>query len=111
MPYKNPDSPEAKEAGKEASRRWYAKNRDKQMASQKKSRARKADWVKAQKTKCVRCGFDHPAALVFHHRDPSQKEVEITRTVALGWSKDRISSEIDKCDVLCANCHAIEHRG
>lgn len=55
---------------------------------------------------CQRCGFNaHPAALHFHHRDPRHKEFK----VAVGnYSMAKRITEIEKCDVLCANCHAIE---
>lgn len=69
-------------------------------------------WLKELKSKlaCIRCGFDkHPSALHFHHKDPSQKEASIARAIRLGWSKNKFILEINKCDVLCANCHAIEH--
>ena len=57
---------------------------------------------------CIRCGFDDARALDFHHRDPKEKEFTIGR---VGWnvSRERLSAEIEKCDVLCANCHRIEH--
>jgi hypothetical protein len=61
---------------------------------------------------CIKCGFaGHHAALHFHHRDPSEKEFSLSRALTIGVSKDRILAEIAKCDVLCANCHAIEHGG
>jgi hypothetical protein len=55
---------------------------------------------------CADCGFrKHPAALQFDHRDPAEKEFSI----ASGWAfgKERIEREIAKCDVRCANCHAM----
>ena len=61
------------------------------------------------KIKCIKCGFDHPAALDFHHRDPSQKLNTIGDLKWAGASKERMQKELDKCDVLCANCHRILH--
>ena len=59
---------------------------------------------------CVRCGYgEHPAALDFHHRDPSQKEFSIADINRAGLSAENIQAEIDKCDLICANCHRIEH--
>ena len=58
--------------------------------------------------KCQKCGYDDClAALSFHHRDPTQKE--------MSWGHLRkrnlefIKKELDKCDLLCLNCHAKEH--
>jgi hypothetical protein len=57
---------------------------------------------------CVRCGYDeHDAALQFHHRDSSEKEFGISTGLTIGL--DRLKEEARKCDMICANCHAIEH--
>jgi hypothetical protein len=56
-------------------------------------------------TGCVDCGFrEHPDALVFSH-----VRGENRRSVALLYSGvwSRVLEEIAKCDVICANCHAI----
>jgi hypothetical protein len=52
---------------------------------------------------CQSCGYSKSvAAMVFHHRDPSQKDFQISgRTIS--WQ--RMQTELDKCDLLCANCH------
>lgn len=62
-----------------------------------------------QGKKCVRCGFDNPIALDFHHRNPADKKFAISRACISGIGKDRLDKEIAKCDLLCANCHRIEH--
>jgi hypothetical protein len=57
--------------------------------------------------KCNRCSENRAAALQFHHKDPSIKQLDISRAV---WKRSWkwILREIDKCEVLCANCHAVE---
>ena len=60
---------------------------------------------------CERCGFSDSKALVFHHRDPKEKRFTIGEMSHTGLSIQRIKKEMAKCDVLCANCHAIEHFG
>lgn len=57
---------------------------------------------------CKRCGFNDPRALDFHHRDPADKAFQIS-TKAWQVSEERLMAEVAKCDVLCANCHRIEH--
>lgn len=66
---------------------------------------------------CERCGETHPATLQLHHVDPSTKHPRLTRRAngklktAVGWhdlSYVDIQTELRKCLVLCANCHAIE---
>ena len=56
--------------------------------------------------KCQKCGYDNCiAALEFHHRDPTQKDPKWIR----GWSLPKLKVELDKCDILCANCHRETH--
>lgn len=95
---------------KEYHREWASQNREKRNALNKAWREkRQLEFLEFKKTlKCNRCGFSHPAALQFHHTDPSTKEVAVG-AVAGSWSLKRLQKEIDKCEVLCANCHAIEH--
>jgi len=55
---------------------------------------------------CARCGYnEHPEALQFNHLNPDEKSFNI------GENKrkklETIKAEIAKCEVLCANCHAI----
>ena len=52
---------------------------------------------------CSQCGETDPRVLEFHH--VGNKDTEITRLVSGGWSVKRIQEEINKCKVLCANCH------
>ena len=56
--------------------------------------------------RCMICGYDRcSAALEFHHRDPAAKDPKWSR----GWSQARLAVELDKCDILCANCHRETH--
>lgn len=59
--------------------------------------------------KCQQCGYDKcDAALEFHHMDPTQKDFGIA---SRGHTRsfERIKIELDKCIMLCANCHREEH--
>jgi hypothetical protein len=59
--------------------------------------------------KCVICGYNKcVAALDFHHLDPTIKEFGIS---AYGHTKkwDRVKEELDKCVLVCKNCHAELH--
>jgi len=54
---------------------------------------------------CVQCGYNkHPAALQFNHTK-GEKLFNISQDTKRKW--DDIINEIAKCEVLCANCHAI----
>ena len=56
---------------------------------------------------CATCGYNaHPAALEFNHIDPSQKTANVADKIT-SWSWERVLEEVDKCEVLCSNCHHI----
>ena len=56
---------------------------------------------------CELCGYSKPsAALHFDHIDPSEKYMQISTMISQMKSKELIYKEIEKCRVLCANCHA-----
>ena len=58
--------------------------------------------------KCQECGYNKcVAALEFHHLDPSTKEANWNKIRLWEWKK--IEEELDKCSLLCANCHREEH--
>ncbi len=53
----------------------------------------------------VDCGEADPVVLEFDHRGGSGKVDHISKMLTQGYSLERIKSEIEKCDVRCANCH------
>jgi len=68
----------------------------------------KAKAVKYLGGQCVDCHFvGHPVAFDFDHRDPSQKEFKISGKYILRWKELR--KELDKCNLMCSNCHRIRH--
>lgn len=56
---------------------------------------------------CSYCGETDFACLDFHHM--GEKESEIARAIHNGWSKERLLKEINKCIVICSNCHRKLH--
>jgi hypothetical protein len=57
---------------------------------------------------CVDCGYNkHPAALDFDHLPGTVKVMSIADMVGLGRPWTAILAEIEKCEVVCANCHRI----
>lgn len=91
-------------------RKWYTKNAGRKVAWQKRRREQIRKWWKELKAtmSCERCGEATPDCLHFHHRDPKEKDLELS-TAVYAWSKQRILAEVAKCDVLCANCHLKLH--
>ncbi len=54
---------------------------------------------------CVDCGEDDPIVLEFDHLIQKNKEFNIADGCHGGFSLKKIINEINKCDVVCANCH------
>lgn len=58
---------------------------------------------------CVGCGCANPLVLDFHHRNPAEKFRSIADIIGWGLGFNRLKTEVEKCDVLCSNCHRIKH--
>jgi hypothetical protein len=60
--------------------------------------------------KCELCGYDKcKYALDFHHRDPEEKDTNISKLVLRQSSIKRLQEELAKCICVCANCHRELH--
>jgi len=60
---------------------------------------------------CAICGYNkYDAALEFHHTNPKNKEFCIGLNTIL-YKPNKITNEISKCILLCANCHKIIENG
>lgn len=59
--------------------------------------------------KCEICGYDkYVGALDFHHKDPNEKDFTLAdKGHSQSW--ERVKKEIDKCMLLCSNCHREIH--
>jgi 5-methylcytosine-specific restriction endonuclease McrA len=70
---------------------------------------RMAEIIAMKGGKCQECGYSRcTAALEFHHRVPADKLMTLNLTdMTKSW--DRILVEVEKCDLLCANCHREHH--
>jgi hypothetical protein len=76
----------------------------------KRGRQLKLDCLDYKGGKCQKCGYNKcQASLEFHHRDPNEKDFPICQKYGCRKISDRIKRELDKCDLLCANCHREEH--
>lgn len=73
-----------------------------------KRRAIKKMLIKYKGGCCQRCGYNKSIrALEFHHTDPSKKDFGLSR--CLTRSVSSLKKEVDKCILLCSNCHAEVH--
>lgn len=75
-------------------------------------------WIQKKKnsiiykgSKCMDCPITYPetpyVVFEFHHRNPLDKKFDWDKMKL--HSESRIKLELDKCDLLCANCHRIRH--
>jgi hypothetical protein len=115
---------ENKERAKENSKQWYSNNKERVRENYKKwennNKEVRKERVKRNREalkqylggsyKCEHCGFEHStsAPFDFHHKDPNDKEGSVSALVQ-NAALDRLFKEVDKCILLCANCHRIEH--
>lgn len=107
MPYKD------KEKQKKAQHEHYLRNKETFKQRVKERRNKRRQWWAEYKVendfKCIKCEANHPAVLVFHHRDPSEKDFSVSRLISSQAKIELILEEIKKCDIFCANCHRILH--
>ena len=108
MPYK--DKEKQREKNREYQKKHYEQKKDYYIQKAKESKHRvREEFENYKKTlKCEVCGESHVATLDFHHKDPSTKEIIISESI-WRWSWNTIKKEIDKCVVLCSNCHRKLH--
>lgn len=92
-------------------RRWYASNAKRKLGwQQRRLEEIRAWWRELKATKaCEHCGETAPECLHFHHVDPATKKFNLSNAASGGRSRHAILAELDKCIVLCANCHFKHH--
>lgn len=59
--------------------------------------------------RCAKCGDNRGYVLEYHHVNPEEKENTIARLTSNNYTLDKVYDEIQKCIVLCANCHREFH--
>lgn len=98
-----------RQCSKSSSKQYYRLNSQKhkletaKRAKQQKEKNKEFVYSYLLTHPCVACGEADPIVLEFDHL--KDKKFEIARMVASGFSFSSIKTEIDKCQVLCANCH------
>ena len=98
---------------REYDRAYYLANRDR-----RKGQIRERNKVAIERNKngildylegksCMDCGFSDPRALQFDHRDPTTKRLAVADMMRSAYSWEALLEEMNKCDIVCANCHSI----
>ncbi len=110
MPYK--DKEVRREKQREYAARHYEANKTnvkkRAVASKTDVRKRNVEYIQQYKAEhpCVDCGNTNPIVLEFDHLGYSIKLGDIAH-MARCHSLNTIKAEIEKCEVVCANCHRI----
>ncbi len=95
---------------KEYQKAWHQANKDRRLVRIKEARKTRADglneWLRTLKESlpCTDCREFHPH-YVMDYDHLGDKVLNISNAVGNGWSKKKIQEEIDKCELVCANCH------
>ncbi len=93
---------------KNSENRWRCKKCAAEAVQRKREKLKK-DAIKYKGGKCQICGYNKcDSALEFHHLDPNQKDFGIS---ANGYTRswDTVKKELNKCIMVCANCHREIH--
>lgn len=91
---------------------YSAKYRKRNPDYQRKQKAKIYSYINYKKlqTGCTKCGYNKcPQALHYHHMDPESKLQSIAMMIVNQRPISKIEEEIEKCILLCANCHQETH--
>lgn len=104
-----------KDKAREYQRLYHLRTWEKRKARHKVLRIKRkrelARWLRNLKhgKSCEICKEKYPLCLDFHHKDPKDKLNSVSDLVIRGYAREVILKEIDKCIVLCKNCHVKQH--
>lgn len=109
MPYKDKDK--QRERNREYQKKHYQNKKQyyKDKAKERRIHLKeKLNEIK-ESLSCEKCGENNIAALDFHHTNPEEKDFSLSTACSRGMSIKKIKEEIDKCMILCSNCHRKLH--
>lgn len=98
-----------------ARQRWHnmsKRKKKKTNENRNKKRRQKKEWFRTivDGDFCIRCGYNIPQALDYHHIDPDKKLFGISGSFN-HKRRSQIFEELLKCCCLCSNCHREFHAG
>lgn len=89
-------------------RKHYYNNKEVYIERAKATKKRVREYANIMKDKCVLCGETEKVCLDFHHlKDKGEGVNKLIQKCSL----KRVKEEIEKCVVLCSNCHRKLHAG
>lgn len=93
----------------------YLRNKTRYQERDKKRIEKGRQFVRRYKRlrgiKCCRCNEHRWQCLDFHHKNPDEKYKSISFMIHNRASIKKLKEEIRKCEIICANCHRVEHNG
>lgn len=102
---------QCKECRRERQKLWYNNNKEVQAVRVKtgkeisRNNARVFVFNYLKENSCIDCDEKDIIVLEFDHREPKEKFLGIAQMIQNRYSVEAIKKEIEKCDVVCANCH------
>lgn len=89
--------------------RYYWRNRADEIERVRVRQAATLEFLRElRRVPCADCKASfQPYQMDFDHREPRRKSFQVTSTRAMLMRRERVIEEIEKCDIVCANCHAV----
>jgi hypothetical protein len=102
--------PNCRTCQKEYRKQHYLNNREKYLNKAKNYRKTFQNWFFDYKKNlsCELCGENRYWVLDFHHKNPKEKDLDVSKLVS-NCNKQALVDEINKCMVVCSNCHRDLH--
>lgn len=100
--------PTSKAARKAINARYYQKNKEDRYKRNKKAREKSIEFLISVKKNAICCDCHrsyHPEVMEFDHVRGEKRECVSVMVYRQGFSISEIKKEIEKCDIVCANCH------
>lgn len=97
----------------ESQKKWYEKNKARHIANVNARRITVKEEVKSflkalkESTPCADCGNMFPHFVMDFDHLGDDKEYIISQMVGSGFGIESIQREIDKCELVCSNCHRV----
>lgn len=98
-----------KERAANKAKDWRSKNKEYIKTKQREDKRKRKLWaIEYLGGVCQECKqTHHPAVYEFHHINPTTKDRDPSKMLSL--SLQRLTDELNKCLLLCANCHRLIH--
>ena len=99
---------------KEKIKAWQSENKEKvrlyKLKNKKETKDKARFLIKSLKEHhCCPCGESRWYCLDFRHKDPSKKKNTVCNLIRSSYSINAIKKEIEKCEIICSNCHRLKH--